>query len=139
MKVDRETGPWNAEELQTFGGASKLKIAPLRRDGTPRRPVPIWVVRVGDDLYVRSWHGPSGGWYRIAQQRHSANVGVGGRELRVALEHIDDELTNDAIDDSYRAKYGQSSYVAEMIRPEARATTLRLLPHASEQVTRLES
>ena len=45
---------WTSEELNAIGNAEELQIAPHRRDGTLHRPVPIWVVRVGDDLYVRS-------------------------------------------------------------------------------------
>ncbi|MFN2107909.1 MAG: DUF2255 family protein [Candidatus Promineifilaceae bacterium] len=37
-----------------MGNAEELRIASLRSDGTLRKPVIIWVVRVGDDLYVRS-------------------------------------------------------------------------------------
>jgi hypothetical protein len=31
--------------------------------------VTIWVVREGDGLYVRSWRGLSGAWYRGAHER----------------------------------------------------------------------
>jgi hypothetical protein len=55
---------WTAEELARIGAAEELEIAPRRRDGTLRRAVPIWVVRVGDDLYVRSWRGSHGAWFR---------------------------------------------------------------------------
>jgi hypothetical protein len=48
---------WTSDELETIGGAEELEIASLRRDGTLRRPVTIWVVRHGDDLYVRSVNG----------------------------------------------------------------------------------
>ena len=45
---------WTADELERIAAAEELEMSPLRPDGTPRRPGPIWVVRVGDDLYVRS-------------------------------------------------------------------------------------
>jgi hypothetical protein len=45
---------WTNEELDKIGNAEELRIASLRSDGTLREPVIIWVVRVGDDLYVRS-------------------------------------------------------------------------------------
>jgi hypothetical protein len=44
---------WTHDDLETIGTADEVKIAPLRRDGTVRRPVTIWVVRVGDDLLIR--------------------------------------------------------------------------------------
>ena len=48
---------WTGDELSSIGTAEVLRIASRRRDGSLRTPVMIWVVRVGDDLYVRSWRG----------------------------------------------------------------------------------
>ena len=48
---------WSSDELKKIGTAEELLIASLRRDGTLRNAVTIWVVRVGDDLYVRSVNG----------------------------------------------------------------------------------
>ncbi len=45
---------WTSDELDKIGAADELELAPLRRNGTLRNPVTIWVVRLGDDLYVRS-------------------------------------------------------------------------------------
>ena len=44
----------------------------MRPDGTQRDPVTIWVVRTGDDLYVRSYRGTGGAWYRNARARRQA-------------------------------------------------------------------
>jgi hypothetical protein len=43
---------WTSEELTRIGTAEELQIASLRSDGTLRKPVIIWVVRLGDNLYV---------------------------------------------------------------------------------------
>ena len=40
---------WTNEELKKIGTAEELELASLRRDGTLRKPVTIWVVRCGDD------------------------------------------------------------------------------------------
>jgi len=45
---------WTADELSKIGPAEELEIASLRRDGTLGSPRTIWVVRHGDDLFVRS-------------------------------------------------------------------------------------
>ena len=45
---------WTSDELDKIGGAEELQITSLRRDGTLRGPVTIWVVRLGNDLYSRS-------------------------------------------------------------------------------------
>ena len=51
---------WTNEELTAIEGTDELQLASVRRDGTLRNPVTIWVVRLGDDLYVRSVNGRSG-------------------------------------------------------------------------------
>jgi hypothetical protein len=65
---------WTSDELSTIGAAEELQIAPVRGDGTLRNPVTIWMVRVGDGLYVRSWRGPIGGWFRAVQRTHNGGI-----------------------------------------------------------------
>jgi hypothetical protein len=51
---------WTTEELTKVGEADELSLQSLRGDGTPRDPVTMWVVRHGDDLYVRAVKGRDG-------------------------------------------------------------------------------
>jgi hypothetical protein len=105
---------------------------PRRADGTLRRALSIWVVRVGDELYVRSWRGTSGSWFRAAQESGVGRVSAGGVDRDVAYVPADDDV-NDAVDAAYRDKYGRyPSYVEPMVRAEARATTLKLMPRTGE-------
>jgi hypothetical protein len=60
---------WTSEELDTFAAATELRKSTRRADGTLRRAVPIWVVRAGDSIYVRSYRGPEGGRFQIRQLR----------------------------------------------------------------------
>ena len=55
---------WTTDELNKIGSAEELHIAGLKADGTLRKPVIIWGVRVGDELYVRSVNGRSSSWFR---------------------------------------------------------------------------
>jgi hypothetical protein len=119
---------WTTDELNRIARAEELQIAPERRDGSLRRPLPIWVVRVGDDLFVRSWRGAGGGWYRAAEATHEAHISAGGVDTNVTLSHAGDHV-NDAVDAAYRTKYARhSDHVEPMVGPEARATTLKLVP-----------
>jgi hypothetical protein len=124
---------WTADELATIGAASELDIAPLRSDGTSRPYTTIWVVRVGDELFVRSFRGPNGAWYRAAQRSQRGRVLAGGVERDVVIEDVPNNT--DAIDAAYRAKYGRSSYVDAMVTPDATATTLRLIPANTQRRT----
>jgi hypothetical protein len=128
VKGDTPMLRWTPEELNAIGNAEELHIAPYRRDGTSRQPVPIWVVRVGDDLYIRSWRGQGGRWYRGAQQTHEGHIRAGGIDKDVTFVDAGDDV-NDAVDDAYRTKYrSYPTYVPPMIAPEARVTTIKLVP-----------
>jgi hypothetical protein len=48
---------WTAADLDRIGSATELEITTRRADGSLRPYVPIWVVRVGGQLFVRSWRG----------------------------------------------------------------------------------
>ena len=119
---------WTNDELNRISAAEELDITTLRRDGTPRRPLPIWVVRHGDDLYVRSVNGPTAAWYRGAQARGEGHIRAGGIAKEVTFADADPALA-DQIDDAYRVKYRRyPSIVPGIVRPEARAATLKLVP-----------
>jgi hypothetical protein len=123
---------WTQDELATIGGADELQLASLRRDGSLRKPVTIWVVRHGDDLYVRSWRGLGSAWFRAAQAHHEGRIRAAGVEKDVIFVEETDPAINEQIDAAYRTKYRRyASYVPPMISPEARATTLKLAPRAT--------
>ena len=69
---------WTAEELDTIGAAGELRIAALRPDGSLRPYTTIWVVRVGDDLYVRSYRGRDGAWFRSVLRHPEGSIRAGG-------------------------------------------------------------
>jgi hypothetical protein len=121
---------WTSDELDRIAAADELQITPLRSDGTPYRPTPVWVVRNGDGLYIRSYRGGDGAWYRAARADHQAHITAGGVDKDVTLAEEPDPATNDRIDDAYRTKYSgyAETYVVPMLAPRARATTLKLLP-----------
>jgi len=57
QKAGEIMNTWTNNELDKIGAAEELRIASLRRDGTLRNPVIIWVVRIGNEIYVRSVNG----------------------------------------------------------------------------------
>jgi hypothetical protein len=95
---------WTRDELAKIGTAQELQIASLRRDGSLRNPRTIGVVRVGDDLYVRSIHGRAGGWFPGTQVRHQGHIPAGGVDKDVTFADADPDL-NDQIDAAHRDKY----------------------------------
>jgi hypothetical protein len=121
---------WTRDELDKIGEAEELDIVTVRRDGTPRKPVTIWVVRDGDDLYVRSGYGDRAAWYRCTQARRDGHIKAGGVEKDVRFEDVADPVLNDRIDAVYLSKYRchEARWLDPMVAPEARATTIRLVP-----------
>jgi hypothetical protein len=120
---------WTNDELNKIGPAEELQIVPQRRDGTVRKPVTIWVVRVDDDLYVRSYKGRGGAWFRAAQTSHEGRIRAGGIEKDVIFVDETGSDLNDQIDAAYRNKYQRyPQYVAPMLTAEVRSTTLKLMP-----------
>jgi hypothetical protein len=123
---------WTKDELEKIAAADELEIAPLRRDGTLRNPTTIWVVRDGDDLYVRSVRGPGSSWFSGAQERHEGHIAAGGVEKDVSFAPADEEI-NDELDALYRSKYERyGEYPLNpddgITSPPARSTTIRLVP-----------
>jgi hypothetical protein len=119
---------WTEDELDTIGRTEELHLESVRRDGTLRDPVTMWVVRHGDDLYVRSVNGRDASWFRGAQSRHEARIRAGGVEKDVNLVETDD--MNDEVDAAYHAKYGRRypTIVPSIVAPKARVATLKLGP-----------
>jgi len=117
---------WTADELSRIGTADELRLTSSRKDGTQGKPVTIWVVRAGDDLYARAFKGRSSPWFRGTQVRHQGHIQAGG--VRKDVELLDPEPSvADALDAEYRSKYRRhgSPHVDPMVSPQAREATLK--------------
>lgn len=120
---------WTTTELSRFGDAEEIEISTPRPDGTLRPFVPIWVVAVGNALYVRSYRGTSGAWYHQAAKNRTGAIGIPGHQADVAIAAADQQVREE-VDAAYRAKYGRygTTYLKPMLAEQAVATTLRLNP-----------
>jgi hypothetical protein len=120
---------WSDEELDRIGGAEELRLASVRKDGTLRPYVRMWVVRVGDDLYVRSAYGPNNPWYRRATASGVGRILAGGVERDVSFAKAAADA-HQAIDAAYHAKYVRygPALVGTVVGDHAAPVTIRLLP-----------
>jgi len=121
---------WTSDELNKIGRAEELEIAGLRRDGSLRSYRTIWVVLVGDDLYVRSVNGRGSDWFRGVLTRHAGRIQAGGVEKDVTFVEQNDPVVQEQIDAIYRKKYGHypKEYVDACLTPQAHTATVRLEP-----------
>ena len=97
-----------------------------------RKSRTIWVVRIGDDLYVRSVNGRGSDWFRGVVTRHAGRIQAGGVEKDVTFVEEDDLAVQEQIDAAYRKKYGHfpQEYVDACLTPQAYTATVRLEPRS---------
>jgi hypothetical protein len=127
--TDTSTTTWPADELTRLGGAEEIDISTQRHDGSLRPFVPIWIVTVDGGLYVRSYRGTGGAWYRHATAHPAGTIKANGLQRDVTLTPAD-PATRDGIDAAYRTKYGRygDSYLQTMLGEQAVASTMKLTP-----------
>jgi len=120
---------WTSDALTTIGSADELRVSSYRPDGTLRPFVIIWVVRVGDDVYIRSAYGPGNGWFHRAQASGTGRVKVPGLEQDVTFVTPEPDA-DAAIDAAYHAKYDRygPGIVNTVVGPDVVDVTLRLVP-----------
>jgi hypothetical protein len=133
--ADRDSLPmseWPADKLKRIGAAEEVQIVTIRPDGTLRKPVTMWAVRHGDDLYIRSVRGRSGHWFRGAQERHEGRLRAGGLQQDVTFVDGHGDLDKE-IDAPYQAKYRRYAgpILDSVLTAEARSATLRLVPRST--------
>jgi hypothetical protein len=123
---------WTSDELEKIAAADELQLASARPDGNLRKPVTIWVVRLGDDLYVRSVNGRTSHWFRGTEDRHEGHIHAGGVDKDVLFVEAGDDV-NDEIETAYRTKYQRygAGYIDPLLTPGARAATLELVPRSA--------
>ncbi|MCO5216682.1 MAG: DUF2255 family protein [Thermomicrobiales bacterium] len=120
---------WTSAELTTFADQDELHIAAERTDGTLREPRIVWMVRVGDEVYVRSAHGLDGAWYRAVLRTGKGHVSVAGLERDVLYQHAPGHFDAE-IDAAFWAKYGRypAQYVEPVTNDASHETTIRIVP-----------
>ncbi|MFF5229916.1 DUF2255 family protein [Dactylosporangium sp. NPDC000521] len=120
---------WTDDELRRVGGAEELQLASRRGDGTLRPYVTMWVVRAGDELYVRSAYGPDNPWYRRAKATGTGRIHAGGVERDVTFSAAEPGV-HAGIDAAYHAKYDRygPAIVGSVVGAKAVPVTIRLVP-----------
>ena len=100
----------------------------IRTEKRPNSAIVIWVVVADDDVFVRSWLGSKGRWYRDLAAGGTATLEFAGRLLEVQAFPASDPDAVARASREFLQKYRTSSHAQEMVRSEILATTLRLEP-----------
>ena len=123
---------WTDEELERIGEAQELQLASERPDGTLRPYVTMWVVRVDDELYVRSAYGANNPWFRRAKASGVGRIRAGGVERDVTFAEPAPNV-HPNVDATYRGKYDRygPAIVGTVVGSLAHAVTIRLVPRST--------
>lgn len=114
-------------DLRHAGDVEEVTIGFRRPDGSTGS-TPVWIVRLGDDVFVRSIRGERGGWYRRLRANPDGTLADDAHTHAVRAERVADESKQREVTRAYEQKYGQSPYVRPLLTDESIVATLRLDP-----------
>jgi hypothetical protein len=100
----------------------------IRTEKHPKSAVVIWVAVADDEVFVRSWLGTKGRWYRDLAAGGPATLEFAGRRLAVPATPASDPAAVARASREILRKYQRSIHAQEMVRAEILPTTLRLEP-----------
>ncbi|MBX3502516.1 MAG: DUF2255 family protein [Alphaproteobacteria bacterium] len=116
---------FDADTLNTVATVRELAIRTARHPGTS---VVIWAVVSDGTIFVRSFRGGAGRWYRDLAEGGRAALEAGGRTLEVEAVPVRDEGAIARVSEAFLRKYRPSPYAEAMVKPDILSTTLRLDP-----------
>jgi hypothetical protein len=114
--------------LKILAKANQIRIETRRGPGSPVHQTVIWVVVEGENVYVRSYTGRRGRWFREIRANPRAFVLRDGRRIRVRAVLVRSPRAIARASRAYLKKYSKSAYAKPMVRREILPTTLRLNP-----------
>jgi hypothetical protein len=126
---------WSDDDLRTIGDEDEVVLASRRADGSLGSPATIWIVRVGDEVFVRSAFGPGNRWYARALRAGAGHVSIGDVSRDAVFEDasLGSARPADAVevDDAFHAKYDGShpkQDVDPVVDAVSHTATLRVMP-----------
>jgi hypothetical protein len=117
--------PFNADTLRELRDVQEVAI---RTEKHPKSAVVIWVVVADDEVFVRTWLGAKGRWYRDLAAGGPATLEFAGRRLAMQALPASNQAVVAHVSREFLRKYQRSTHAQEMVRSETLPTTLRLEP-----------
>jgi hypothetical protein len=115
-------------DVDTLRELRDVQEVAIRTEKHPKSAVVIWVVVADDEVFVRSWRGAKGRWYRELAAGGPATLEFAGRLLAVQAFPASDQVAVARASREFLRKYQRSTHAREMVRSETLPTTLRLEP-----------
>jgi hypothetical protein len=115
-------------DAATLRELSSVREVAIRTEKHTKSAVVIWVVVADDEVFVRSWRGTKGRWYRDFAAGGPATLEFAGRRLPVQAIPASDSTAVARASHEFLRKYQPSPHAQEMVQSEVLPTTLRLEP-----------
>ena len=122
------TREWDSATLDKLQSVEEIRISTAAPGAKEKHRATIWVPVVDGQVFVRSFTGPKGKWYRNVLANPEADVEVDGKTIHVRAIPVKDQKTIEAVSEAYLEKYRGSPYAKDMVRPKVLPTTLQLEP-----------
>lgn len=114
---------FDADTLRLLGETHEVGIRTGKHPGTA---VVIWAVVADGAVFVRSFRGARGRWYRDLAAGGPATLEVAGHRLAVQAVPVTDRAAIEQASHAFLGKYASSPYAQAMVQPDLLSTTLRL-------------
>jgi len=114
-------------DREAIAAAREVRIETRSRSGEVHTTI-IWTAEHDGELYIRSYLGPRGRWYREAIADPAVAILVDGRRVEARAVPAADPVSIEACSAGLMAKYRRSQSLRAMLVDEVLPTTLRLEP-----------
>jgi hypothetical protein len=130
LKSKTQAKSAKADPLRELAKEEEVEIETRLDQKSPKHRAVIWIVPLDDGVYVRSYRGTRGRWYREALANPAVIVHAGRKKAAAWAERVTNSSTIKAVNRAYKEKYGESwpEETIAMLKPSILQTTLRLTP-----------
>jgi hypothetical protein len=120
--------PFDRDTLDLLARTKEVRIE-TSRPGGPVHSAIIWIVVDGQDVFIRSFRGERGRWYREARANPEVAILAGNQRVPATVVSAADVDSVRRCSEGFQAKYPKSASTPMMLVGDILDTTLRLEPH----------
>ena len=114
-------------DLEQLAATEEVEVETHSKAGDAHRAI-VWPLVRDGVVYLRSFHGPAGRWYRETLADPDIALVIEGRRVPARAVPAPDDASVEACSAALREKYRRSYSLAAMLAPATLPTTLRIEP-----------
>jgi hypothetical protein len=112
-------------DLEQLAATEEVEVETHSKAGDVHRAI-VWPLVRDGVVYLRSFHGPAGRWYREALADPDIALVIEGQRVPARAVPAPDDASVEACSAALREKYRRSYSLAAMLAPATLPTTLRI-------------